>query len=210
MKQPIPLKVEGPQPRFPTDWIIQKMDQIDINNSSFLPNNIYPISIMNKLFPPFPTHARIAYTISHYHSFPPLHRIRRFNVTQVSVLKLCNSSPSRFLAAVADTRCPKPNRLRIVRREVLSSSSNLTSSNGASDRVCSSTLAIEGRSLLPVRDEMDPLRVLRLESRLRRGEFANVDVAARVGEVPPTSNDLRYPYNEFSPEKWEEYFERFS
>jgi hypothetical protein len=137
----------------------------------------------------------------------PIISYRSFHMlTQVSVLKLCNSSPSRFLAAVAETRCPKPNRLRIVRREVLSSSSNLTSSNGASDRVCSSTLAIEGRSRLPVRDEMDPLRVLRLESRLRRGEFANVD-AARVGEVPPTSNDLRYPYNEFSSEKWEEYFE---
>jgi hypothetical protein len=208
MKQPIPLRME--ETAVPKVWIIQKIDQIDINNTLFLPNNIYPISIMNKLLSPFPTHARIAYTISHYHSFPPLHHIGRFNATQVSVLKLCNSSPSRFLAAVTDTRCPKPNRLRIVRREVLSSSSNLTSSNGASDRVCSSTLAIEGRSLLPVRDEMDPLRVLRLESRLKRGEFANVDVAARVGEVPPTSNDLRYPYNEFSPEKWEEYFERFS
>ena len=41
---------------------------------------------------------------------------------------------------------------------------------------------------------MEPLRVLRLESRLRRGlEVANVEEAARVGEVPPMSNDLRYP-----------------
>jgi len=37
--------------------------------------------------------------------------------------------------------------------------------------------------------------VLRLESRLRRGVFENVEVAARVGDVPPISNDLRYPYN---------------
>jgi len=48
---------------------------------------------------------------------------------------------------------------------------------------------------------MDPLRVLRSESRLRRGEFANVDGGARVRNVSPISNDLRYPYKKVPPRK---------
>ena len=38
---------------------------------------------------------------------------------------------------------------------------------------------------------MEPLRVPRLESRLRRGELANVEEGPRVGDVPPISKDLR-------------------
>jgi len=110
---------------------------------------------------------------------------------QFSGLKLCSSSPSRFFAAIVGPRCANPKRLRIVLREALSSSSNLTSSKGASERLCSSTLGTDGRSLLPVRDNMEPLRVPRLESRLRRGELANVEEGPRVGDVPPISKDLR-------------------
>ena len=131
------------------------------------------------------------------HSFPlpfPIQIISFIHRVQFSVLKLCNSSPSFLFAASPGPRCPNPKRLKIVLREALSSSSNLTSSKGASERLCSSTLGILERSLLPIRDEMEPLRVLRLESRLRRGlEVANVEEGARVGEVPPMSNDLRYP-----------------
>jgi len=44
-----------------------------------------------------------------------------------------------------------------------------------------------------VREEMDPARVLTLESRLSRGELGNVGEAAIVGDVPPISKDLLYP-----------------
>jgi hypothetical protein len=82
----------------------------------------------------------------------------------------------------------------MVFRDVLSSSSNLTSSNGASATAVSSTFGIfDTRSLLPVREEMDPARVLTLESRLSRGELGNVGEAAIVGDVPPISKDLLYP-----------------
>jgi hypothetical protein len=109
------------------------------------------------------------------------------------LLKLCNSSPpSRFF--IGTPFCPNPNLLKIVFREILSSSSNLTSSNGASATAVSSTFGIfDTRNLLPVRDEMDPARVLILESRLNRGELGNVGDAAMVGDVPPMSNDLLYP-----------------
>jgi len=105
--------------------------------------------------------------------------------------KLCNSSPSAFFLGTL-VFPPNPNLLRIVRREVLSSSSSLTSSKGASDTTPSRTFWIpDGRNRLPVRDEMDPFQVVTFESKLRRGVFENVDEETRVGELPPMSKDLR-------------------
>jgi len=66
------------------------------------------------------------------------------------------------------------------------------SSNSASATMPSSALPIdEGRNRLPMRDEMDSLRVLTFESKLKRGVIGNVDDGPKVGELPPISKDLR-------------------
>lgn len=107
-------------------------------------------------------------------------------------MKLCNSSPSLFLGIFV--LCPNPNLLKIVLLEVLSSSSNLTSSNGASETIPSSTLGtLDTRNLVPIGDEMDELRVQILESRLSRGVPKVGEADPRVGDAPPISKDLLYP-----------------
>ena len=61
------------------------------------------------------------------------------------------------------------------------------SSNGASVGALSSTFPgiLDTRSRLSVRDEIEIFRLLGVESKLNRGP--------KIGEVPPISNDLRYP-----------------
>jgi hypothetical protein len=79
--------------------------------------------------------------------------------------------------------------------DVLSSSSNFTSSNGASTVLLSSTFGTHETRNRLARDEMDGFRVLVFESRLNLGELANVGDEMMVGEVPPISKDRRYPCN---------------
>ena len=120
------------------------------------------------------------YTFQITHSrLPRLHYL--------SILRLCNSSPSFFFNAT--DLVPNPNRLRIVFLDALSSSSNFTSSKGASTVLFSSTFGtIDMRNRL-ARDEIDGFRVLILESKLNLGVLANVGDEMIVGEVPPISND---------------------
>lgn len=117
----------------------------------------------------------------------------------------CNSSPSFFFNKPL---WPNTKRFKIVLREFLSSSSNLTSSKVASNAKFSSTFGmLETRRAVSWREDTEEKVVLIFESKLRRGVLPNGDEEARVGDVPPISNDLRYPWksgpkniNQISPQ----------